>query len=375
MTNAWQGVVGQEKLISFFNSLFVSERLPQGLIITGPKGTGKDFIAARFAALMNNWKGQLPYSDFSNPFSQVYAKYVFSLPRGKNEESFDDPYEKLTKDKIAEIREQIELKNANPYRRILIEGANEIKINSIRDIQKFLNYTSGTIFHKSVIISDADLMNEEAQNSLLKQIEEPPEDTTFLLTTANPALLRETIRSRCWELTTAPFSDTELASILRKYFEVPAETAETISKLSDGSLDNATILLEKDLTTLKNNVIEFLRYALADKVNSAFSIISTQMQKEGEESIFLLLKMICLWLADAEKFKYSQEDLYFSDFSETFSKFHSRYQVQSFEPFILEVENYSHLIRNNNINPSIIFLNLIHLLASIINKKYTPSIS
>lgn len=374
MDDLWQGVIGQEKIKKFFDSLFVSEHLPQGLIICGPKGTGKDFIAARFAHQMNIWKGNLAPGDFSHPFSQVSSKYVFALPRGKNEESFDDPYEKLTKDKIAEIREQIDLKNANPYLNMVIEGANEIKINSIRDIQKFLSYTSGTVYQKCVIISQAEGMNEEAQNSLLKQIEEPPEDTTFLLTTSNPAMLRETIRSRCWELSTTPFSEAEIAQILVQYFHVPFDTADTISRFSDGSLENASILLEKDLLGLKQNVIEFLRYALADRVNSAYTILSSLVQKEGEDSVYLLFKMICLWLADAEKYKYNSEHLFFSDFKDTFSKFYSRYKVKSFEPYIREVENYVSLLKNNNINLNIVFFNLIHLLASIINKKYTPAL-
>ena len=68
--------------------------------------------------------------------------------------------------------------------------------NTLRDMLDHLGYTSGS-HRKFGVIHDADRMNVEAQNALLKTLEEPPPDTTLILTSANPAALLPTTRSRC----------------------------------------------------------------------------------------------------------------------------------------------------------------------------------
>ncbi|MCE1187733.1 MAG: hypothetical protein LWX56_01230 [Ignavibacteria bacterium] len=362
MDNRWTGVPGQHKLKFFFDSLIDKKNYPQAIIINGLKGTGKDFIASRFAAIIN----EVPSSKYIDPFSQVFLKHVFPLPRGKNEESFDDPYEKLSKDTLAEVREKLEAKNTNPFLAIDIHGANEIKINSIRDILKFLSLTSGTIRHKTVLISNAELMNEEAQNSLLKQIEEPPPNTTFLLTTDSLDSIRETIKSRCWILNSLPYSAEDMLEILTGYFKLDVETANTIIPFCEGSVFQAQQLMEKDIKSIKTATIEYLRFALANKINSAFLHLTQNVMKEEQETILLFLKMLILWLADAQNFKNGCTNLYYNDFSETFAKFHSRYNIESFQPYIIQIEQYSNYLRNNNLNLNVLFLNLTLMLASII---------
>ena len=68
--------------------------------------------------------------------------------------------------------------------------------NTLRDLLDHLGYTSGT-HRKFGLIEEADRMNTEAQNALLKTLEEPPPDTTLILTTGNPCSLLPTTRSRC----------------------------------------------------------------------------------------------------------------------------------------------------------------------------------
>ncbi|MBE6356870.1 MAG: hypothetical protein E7058_07120 [Lentisphaerae bacterium] len=68
--------------------------------------------------------------------------------------------------------------------------------NTLRYLLDHIGYTSGG-HRKFGLINDADRMNQEAQNALLKTLEEPPPDTTMILTTANPSALLPTTRSRC----------------------------------------------------------------------------------------------------------------------------------------------------------------------------------
>lgn len=82
----------------------------------------------------------------------------------------------------------------------------EIGIDDIRKLQRFLQLrTPGkAAWRRAVIINDADNMGIEAQNALLKSLEEPPADTLFVLTMARPALLKATIHSRVQPVTIKP---------------------------------------------------------------------------------------------------------------------------------------------------------------------------
>ncbi|HEX7025822.1 MAG TPA: DNA polymerase III subunit, partial [Gammaproteobacteria bacterium] len=75
--------------------------------------------------------------------------------------------------------------------------AKEIKVDQIRTLCRRLSQTSQFGGYKIAIIQPADRMNRNAANSLLKTLEEPPEETLLLLVSSQPALLPATIRSRC----------------------------------------------------------------------------------------------------------------------------------------------------------------------------------
>jgi DNA polymerase-3 subunit delta' len=374
MDNFWEGITGQQKLKDFFSTLLSNKVFPQSLILGGIEGSGKDYLATRTAGLYNHLalnKTPTEFRDVKHPFSAPYVKYIFALPRGVNEESFDDPYEKLPQAAIKNIKSEIEQKNSNPYYRMNIEGANEIKINSIRDIQKYLGHTTSLCAHRTIIISQAHLMNEYAQNSLLKILEEPPDNCTLMLCTHQPSALKDTIRSRCWELNTTPFSVEEIAAILHEKFQLNESEIAHIAPLSEGSITTALHLSEQDIVDLKSKTIVFLRFALGNKYDSAYSHLTAVVGKRDSLILLLFLRLVILWLADAQQFKYDRNNLYFHEHAETFEKFYSRYDIDAFKYYIDSIEKSITLLNNNNLNKNILSLNLIHLLASITNRNYT----
>lgn len=97
--------------------------------------------------------------------------------------------------------------NLNNYPYFLdIEEDNTISIDSIRQLQRFLQLkTTGTkTIRRGVIISNAQMMPNEAQNALLKSLEEPPEDTIIVLTANSTVNLRPTIYSRVQQMQVLP---------------------------------------------------------------------------------------------------------------------------------------------------------------------------
>jgi len=101
----------------------------------------------------------------------------------------------------------------------------EIRVDQIRDMigqaQIMPNEADGKVF----VIHEAECMNTQAQNALLKLLEEPPGGVVLILSTATPTMLLETVRSRCIELTEnddAPVLDYELRKEVLKYLELAA---------------------------------------------------------------------------------------------------------------------------------------------------------
>ncbi|NOX56298.1 MAG: DNA polymerase III subunit delta', partial [Planctomycetes bacterium] len=93
------------------------------------------------------------------------------------------------------------------------------------------------------IIDDADLMNEESANALLKTLEEPPERSVLFLLSENPNALLPTIRSRCQLVRFSPLSRSDLVDLLLEQSVVESrEEAEQIAAISSGSLAMASRL-------------------------------------------------------------------------------------------------------------------------------------
>ena len=90
--------------------------------------------------------------------------------------------------------------NNNPDFNIIESDGKNIKIDQIRELTKKV-YEKPIISNKKVyIINDSNLMTKEAQNSLLKTLEEPPEYVTIILVTSNESMFLPTIKSRCTKI-------------------------------------------------------------------------------------------------------------------------------------------------------------------------------
>ena len=119
--------------------------------------------------------------------------------------------------------------NNNPDFSIIEPDGNSIKIEQIRGLQKRIQEKPIISNSKVYIIDDADMMTTEAQNCLLKTLEEPPEYATIILIGSNENLFLPTIKSRCMILHFEPISNENI----KKYLQ----TALAISNIDDEMLD------------------------------------------------------------------------------------------------------------------------------------------
>ncbi len=173
---------------------------------------------------------------------------------------------------------------------LLFLGKEDIGIEDIRQLKKFLSLKPYASKYKTVIIDNAHQMGAEAANAMLKVLEEPPAHSLIILISANPQALLPTIYSRCVEIKFVPHSRSELLKHLGK-LGLSGIQAEFLADFSNGRLGLAYRLKEKDaFKDIKKNLEDFnklLRFNLNKRIKFAEKILAGD--HGSEEAVDLLL--------------------------------------------------------------------------------------
>ena len=172
----------------------------------------------------------------------------------------------------------------NPDFNILEPDGNSIKIEQIRELVKKV-YEKPIVSNKKVyIINDSNLMTKEAQNSLLKTLEEPPEYVTIILVASNENLFLPTIKSRCTKIIFNKLSNSELVAVLKKQYNY-SNVSDLVLKIADGSVKKTLSLREKeeDYTKINNLYSNLENISIIDIINSKEEIF-----KEKDQTIEIL---------------------------------------------------------------------------------------
>lgn len=136
------------------------------------------------------------------------------------------------------------------------------------------------------IIDDADRMNEEGANALLKTLEEPPPESILILISPASDLLLPTIRSRCQPLLFGALAEQDVAELLvqLEWERDPAAAAE-IARLSGGSLDTARQLLEPGLRGLRETMATALAAHPFSPVETSARVLKALEELEGGTAV------------------------------------------------------------------------------------------
>jgi DNA polymerase-3 subunit delta' len=141
---------------------------------------------------------------------------------------------------VAVVMPQSEMLARGVIARADLEGApsKEIRVDDVRALARRLSFAALRGRRKIALLTPADALNERAQNTLLKTLEEPPPATTFLLVSANPDALLPTIRSRCVRVQLGPVPEAAiLARLIRD--AVPETEARERAARAQGSFSRA----------------------------------------------------------------------------------------------------------------------------------------
>ncbi len=302
---SWTSVIGQSRVKDLLKRSIAAKELAHAYLFYGMRGVGKQAAAIEFArALLCSKKGveacgECEHCRKSKLLRHPDLNLIFPLPVGKGETTGDDPVDALDPEQIATVREQIRLKAENPYHEIVVPKANFIKINSVRGLKRTSSMTSVEGSWKVFLIFDADAMNAEAGNSLLKTLEEPSEHTILVLTSSEKDKLLPTIISRCQLVQFSPLQDQEIAAALREREHSTPEEATLAAKVAQGSYAAAYDLLASNLVDERSEVLKFVRASLGWKEVSLTEMIDGLSSGNDRRTVEQWLKVLQTWLRDA----------------------------------------------------------------------------
>ncbi|MBN2056235.1 hypothetical protein JW905_15020 [bacterium] len=148
--------------------------------------------------------------------------------------------------------------------------------------------------HKVFILDEADKMPEEAQNCLLKTLEEPPSHAALVLVTAHPDRLVSTIRSRCRQISFSPLDDRLIAPFLATQLGVSVDRARMIASMSGGSLGYALSRDWEGYLGLRDRILERFRGIDPRRPETVF-LFSDLLQ---EDNLDFGLEILTIWCHD-----------------------------------------------------------------------------
>jgi len=188
--------------------------------------------------------------------------------------------------------------NPDYYEIELVEEENSIKIENIRQMQKKVQELPIVSNKKVYIIDDAEYLTKDAQNCLLKTLEEPPEFVTIILIVSNENKILNTIKSRCLKIYFNNLSNEEL----KKYINANLDTykiSENMLKACEGSIGKVKKICEnkeiyEDLERIFNNIemcslldimpkLEFL-YKSKDEIQEILEYLNTIFINKAKEN-------------------------------------------------------------------------------------------
>ncbi len=310
-----EDILGNEHIVEHFKKAIENNKISHAYIINGEKGMGKRTVAKAFAmTLLCEEKGTVPCMKCHScvqALTDNNPDLIMITPDKPTTLSIDHIRQTLVND--------VELK---PY-------SNSYKV---------------------YIVEDAELMNNAAQNAILKTIEEPPEYAVIILLTTNISALLQTVLSRCVKLDMQPLKKEVVKKYLMEKEKVVDYQADIAVSFAGGNLGKAIELSKsQDFAEMLDEVIQLLRYI---KDMQAYEVVAAVKRASEYKFRFTdYIDLMILWFRDVLVYKASQNvnELIFKDEIQTIKKHAAKSSYNGIE-HILEAMNKAKLRLKANVN-------------------------
>ncbi len=213
---SFHDLVGQEHISTTLLNALKNNRLPQALLFTGVRGTGKTSSA------------------------RILAKSL----RCPNAKDFVP---------CGICRDCEDIANSRSIDVIEIDGASNNGVDAIRELRETVGYMPSSGKYKIYIIDEVHMLSTSAFNALLKTLEEPPDHVVFIMATTEAQKIPNTILSRCQRFDFRRIPSRQIAAQLTKISEaegvkVEPEAVWLIARQADGSMRDSQSLLDQVIT-------------------------------------------------------------------------------------------------------------------------------
>ena len=268
---SFKDVVGHKDIIKYIQSAVTADQVSHAYIMNGPKGSGKKLLSMLFATtLLCETKG-------SDPCNKCHS--CIQAESGNHPDIIRVTHEKPNTISVDDIREQV---------------------NNTIDVKPYQGP------YKIYIIDQADLMTVQAQNAILKTIEEPPAYAIIMLLTENADTLLPTITSRCVMLKLRNIKDTLIKKYLMEKLEVPDYKADMCTAFAQGNLGRAIMLANSEhFNEIRDEAVQLLKYIHEMDVSEIVKAVTRITAYKLEITDYL--DIIMIWYRDVLLYKATKE--------------------------------------------------------------------
>lgn len=300
----FQDIIGQQQIKEHLHNALSTGKVSHAYIFNGEKASGKEFIARLFARTLQCEAGGTEPCGECRSCKQAVNNNQPDIIRVT--------HEKPGTISVDDIRTQVN---------------NDIAIKP---------YSSK---YKVYIINEAEKMTVQAQNALLKTLEEPPAYAVIILLVSNINALLQTILSRCVVLNMKPVEDALVRNYLMKELQVPDYKAEVCVAFARGNIGKAKALASsEDFDNVKAEALSLLKYIQDMEIQEIVAAIKKINEYKLEVSDYL--DIIAIWYRDVLLYKATGDlnHLIFREEMGTIRKVASRSSYEGIETIIRALE-------------------------------------
>ena len=268
---SFKDVVGHKDILKYISSAVENNRVSHAYILNGERGSGKKMLANLFAMTLLCETGD------NEPCGKCHS--CKQAESGNHPDIIRVTHEKPNSISVDDIRTQV---------------------NNTVDIKPYQGP------YKVYIIPQADMMTPQAQNAILKTIEEPPSYAVFLLLTENAETLLPTINSRCVMLKLRNITDTLIKKYLMENLEIPDYKADMCTAFAQGNMGRAIMLANSDhFNEIREEAVQLLKHISEMELNEIVAAVKNISVYKLEITDYL--DIIMIWYRDVLLYKATKE--------------------------------------------------------------------
>ena len=332
----WSEVIGQQEAQERLKQMAESGHLPHALMLCGPQGSGKLALATAFACyLLDNGTSsakamleKLEHPDLHFTYPTIKLPSMSSDHKPVSDDFAKEWHELMMQGPYFTMDEWMQAMGGENQQAIITAGESD-------DLVRKLSLKSSQGGYKVSVIWLPERMNIECANKLLKLIEEPPQQTVFIMVCQEPDKLLETIRSRVQVVDIRKTSNEDIQQALIERRSIDEEAARRISRLANGNwlkaLEELQVGSENEL--FLDMYIMLMRLAYQRKVKD-MQKWSEQMAGMGREKQKRWLTFFLRMTRENFMYNFQNEEL--------------NYMTQKEEDF---ARNFARFVNENNILP------------------------